>query len=75
LIITICAHQHWAAKENFAVNDLDLDITSAKIQTLGPAAVDSFYVRDSTGSKILDQGYLEEIKRALLFAIDGSDIG
>jgi UTP:GlnB (protein PII) uridylyltransferase len=58
-----------------AFNDLDLDITSAKIQTLGPAAVDSFYVRDSTGSKILDQGYLEEIKRALLFAIDGSDIG
>ncbi len=58
-----------------AFNDLDLDITSAKIQTLGPAAVDSFYVRDATGSKILDQGYLEEIKRALLFAIDGSDIG
>ncbi len=58
-----------------AFHDLDLDITSAKIQTLGPAAVDSFYVRDSSGSKIIDQGYLDEIQRALLFAIDGSDVG
>ena len=58
-----------------AFHELDLDITSAKIQTLGPAAVDSFYVRDATGAKITDQGYLEEIKRALLFAIDGSDVG
>jgi [protein-PII] uridylyltransferase len=58
-----------------AFHDLDLDITSAKIQTLGPAAVDSFYVRDAAGEKITDQGYLDEIKRALLFAIDGSDVG
>lgn len=58
-----------------AFHDLDLDITSAKIQTLGPAAVDSFYVRDAAGDKITDQGYLDEIKRALLFAIDGSDVG
>ncbi|MBU6329811.1 MAG: [protein-PII] uridylyltransferase [Acidobacteria bacterium] len=58
-----------------AFHDLDLDITSAKIQTLGPAAVDSFYVRDSDGRKITDQAYLDEIRRALLFAIDGSDAG
>ena len=58
-----------------ALHELDLDITSAKIQTLGPAAVDSFYVRDATGHKISDQGYLDEIHRALLFAIDSSTIG
>ena len=56
-----------------ALHDLDLDITSAKIQTLGTDAVDSFYVTDSAGRKVTDPSYLEEIERALLFAL--GDLG
>ncbi|HEY6697795.1 MAG TPA: hypothetical protein VIZ67_06200, partial [Acidimicrobiales bacterium] len=53
-----------------ALADLDLDITSAKVQTLGPRVVDSFYVRDGEGSKVTDPGVLAEIERALLHALE-----
>ncbi|HET6664529.1 MAG TPA: ACT domain-containing protein, partial [Acidimicrobiales bacterium] len=53
-----------------ALADLDLDITSAKVQTLGPRVVDSFYVRDGQGAKVADPGVLAEIERALLHALD-----
>ena len=43
--------------------DLDLDIFSAKVQTLGDDVVDSFYIRDSEGQKILDEAYLSEIEK------------
>ena len=36
-------------------------------------AVDSFYVRGSDGNKVGDQEYLDEIRRALLFALEGPD--
>jgi [protein-PII] uridylyltransferase len=52
-----------------ALADLDLDITSAKVQTLGPRVVDSFYVRDGQGAKVTDPGVLAEIERALLHAL------
>ena len=55
-----------------ALHDLDLDIRSAKIQTLGSDAVDSFYVADPTGAKIVDVEYLGEIRRALMQAIERS---
>jgi [protein-PII] uridylyltransferase len=53
-----------------ALADLDLDITSAKVQTLGPRVVDSFYVRDGQGAKVADAGVLAEIERALLHALE-----
>ncbi|MEX1218663.1 MAG: [protein-PII] uridylyltransferase [Acidimicrobiales bacterium] len=55
-----------------ALHELDLDITSAKIQTIGTDAVDSFYVRDSEGRKITDHDYLGEIRRSLLFSLEQS---
>jgi [protein-PII] uridylyltransferase len=53
-----------------AFADLDLDIVSAKVQTLGPTVVDSFYLRDATGAKITDAATLSEIERAVLHALD-----
>ena len=58
-----------------ALHELDLDITSAKIQTLSSDAVDSFYVRDSDGHKVTDREYLDEIRRALMYALEGPDVG
>ena len=52
-----------------AMADLDLDIFSAKIQTLGDDVVDSFYVRDGAGRKVVDDTYLREIELAVLTAI------
>ena len=53
-----------------AFADLDLDIVSAKAQTLGPLVVDSFYLRDPAGRKITDPLVLAEIERAVLHALD-----
>jgi [protein-PII] uridylyltransferase len=53
-----------------ALADLDLDITSAKVETLGPRVVDSFYVRDGQGAKVTEPGVLAEIERALLHALE-----
>ena len=53
-----------------ALADLDLDITSAKVQTLGPRVVDSFYVRDVQGAKVTDPAVLAETERALLHALE-----
>lgn len=52
-----------------ALDDLDLDIGSAKVQTLGDDVVDTFYVQNSAGKKIQDSSYLSEIKLAVLTAI------
>lgn len=49
-----------------ALTDLDLDIVSAKVQTMGERVIDAFYVRDSSGSKLLDPATLVELERALL---------
>jgi [protein-PII] uridylyltransferase len=46
--------------------DLDLDVRSAKVQTLGHRVVDSFYVSDTNGDKITDRTHLAEIEKALL---------
>ncbi|HEY8524885.1 MAG TPA: [protein-PII] uridylyltransferase [Acidimicrobiales bacterium] len=53
-----------------ALADLDLDIVSAKVQTLGPQVVDSFYVRGRDGRKVADPVVLAEVERALLHALD-----
>jgi [protein-PII] uridylyltransferase len=52
-----------------AIAELDLDISSAKVQTLGDQIVDSFYLRDSGGQRVTDTEYLAELERAILHAI------
>ena len=49
-----------------ALSDLDLNIVSAKVQTLGDRVVDAFYVRDMAGEKLTDPVALVEVERALL---------
>ncbi len=53
-----------------ALAGLDLDIRSAKVQTLGPRVVDSFYVRTADGGKVTDPAHLREVERAVLHALD-----
>jgi [protein-PII] uridylyltransferase len=52
-----------------ALSALDLDIRTAKVQTLGHRVVDSFYVRTSGGEKIDDPAHLAEIERAILHVL------
>jgi [protein-PII] uridylyltransferase len=52
-----------------ALADLELDVRSAMVQTLGHRVVDSFYVRDIHGGKISDPDHLVEIEKALLHSL------
>ena len=52
-----------------ALHELDLSVYSAKIETIGTDAVDSFYVRDGQDRKISDEEYLSEVRQALLNAL------
>lgn len=52
-----------------ALADLDLDIVGAKVQTLGPLVVDSFFVRARDGGRITEPAMLTEVERALLHAL------
>ena len=52
-----------------ALNQLDLDIASAKVQTLGDDVVDTFYLRDRDGKKMVDADYLGEVERAIHHAL------
>jgi [protein-PII] uridylyltransferase len=52
-----------------ALAELDLDIRSARIQTLGHQVVDAFYVRDRSGNKLSDRHLRGEIERALAHSI------
>jgi len=47
------------------ISELDLDITTAKVQTLGEQAVDSFYVVDVDGNKISDETRIAAIETAI----------
>jgi [protein-PII] uridylyltransferase len=49
-----------------ALAELDVDIRSARVQTLGTAVVDAFYVLDRRGEKITDSETEAEIERAIL---------
>ncbi|MEY2468066.1 MAG: [protein-PII] uridylyltransferase [Actinomycetota bacterium] len=49
-----------------ALSELDLDVRSAKVQTLGVRVVDAFYVCGQDGRKIEDADTLKEIERAIL---------
>jgi [protein-PII] uridylyltransferase len=52
-----------------ALADLDLDVRSAKLQTLGARVVDAFYVCDRTGNKVYDAEVLAEVERAILHGL------
>jgi [protein-PII] uridylyltransferase len=52
-----------------AIADLDLDIYTAKVQTLGDDVIDSFYVLDSDGLKVTDPTHQKELELAILTAI------
>jgi [protein-PII] uridylyltransferase len=54
-----------------ALADMDLDVRSAKVQTLGLRVVDAFYVRDRGGRKIEDVMVLAEIEKAILHNLNG----
>ena len=53
-----------------ALGEMDLDVRSAKVQTLGDRVVDAFYVRGPDGQKVTDPRHRAEIERALLHALD-----
>ncbi|MGA1361384.1 MAG: [protein-PII] uridylyltransferase [Ilumatobacteraceae bacterium] len=55
-----------------AMADLGLDIRHARVLTLGNEVVDSFYVCDVDGGKIVDAPYRTEIERAILHAVDAN---
>ena len=50
---------------------LALDVSLAKVATLGDRVVDVFYVRDATGAKISDRRVLAQLEAALLDRITG----
>ncbi|HET9600392.1 MAG TPA: HD domain-containing protein, partial [Acidimicrobiales bacterium] len=52
-----------------AIADLGLDIRHARVQTLGPEVVDTFYVRGADG-KVTDPYHVSELERALLHAAE-----
>lgn len=52
-----------------ALGDLDLDVATAKVQTLGEQVVDSFYVRTRDGDKVVEPEQRAEIERAILHAV------
>jgi len=53
-----------------ALGEIDLDVRSAKVQTLGDRVVDAFYVRGADGAKVTDPRHMAEVERALLHALD-----
>jgi len=55
-----------------ALTELELDIRSARIGTIGDYVYDAFYVRDATGEKITDPQSLTEIQRALVHSLTSS---
>ncbi len=52
-----------------SIADLGLDIRHARVQTLGPEVIDTFYVRYADG-KVTDDDHLAELERALMHAGD-----
>jgi [protein-PII] uridylyltransferase len=52
-----------------ALTELELDIRSAKVSTLGPQVIDAFYVRTAAGAKLDDEAIQREVERAILHAV------
>jgi [protein-PII] uridylyltransferase len=49
-----------------ALADLGLDVRVAKVATLGERVVDTFYVRDAAGAKIVDGKAVDALRDALI---------
>jgi [protein-PII] uridylyltransferase len=54
-----------------AIANARLDIRSARVQTMGPHAVDSFYVRDHDGGKVTSEGALRALEHDIIAALHG----
>jgi [protein-PII] uridylyltransferase len=52
-----------------ALAELGLDVRHATVQTLGHQAIDTFYVRTRSGTKLLDERHRKEVERALIHAV------
>jgi [protein-PII] uridylyltransferase len=52
-----------------ALAEVDLDVRRAKVSTMGHEVVDSFYVVDAEGRKVVDPDHLREVERAILAAL------
>ena len=52
-----------------AMSEMGIEISTARIQTIGDAIIDAFYVTYGN-DKILDSQFLVEVERAVLFAIE-----
>jgi [protein-PII] uridylyltransferase len=55
----------------FAMRDLGLRISSARIATYGERIVDVFYVRDAFGHRLTHPARLDGIRRRLIDAVEG----
>lgn len=53
-----------------SISEFDLNVTGARIDTVGPDAVDAFFVTDEHGRPVLDEEVQSEIRRALLNALE-----
>jgi [protein-PII] uridylyltransferase len=49
--------------------EVGLDIRHASVQTIGDEVVDAFYVRTSSGEKLIDAFHRQEVERAILFSL------
>jgi len=56
-------------------SDLGLDVSTAKVATIGERVVDVFYVRDGSGGKVTDPGELEALRHALIARLSTDDAG
>ena len=50
--------------------EADLDVVSARVSTIGEIVVDAFYVRESDGAKVTEEGRLSSITAAI-----GAELG
>ena len=69
-VVEVHAHDRIGALYRVArvFAEFDLDVRTAKIQTLGEVIVDAFYVTHADGSLIDDRDLREELERSLLHA-------
>jgi [protein-PII] uridylyltransferase len=56
-------------KVSRAFAEFDLDVRTAKIQTMGDLIVDAFYVTHTDGSLLTDPDLRGELERSLLHAV------